>query len=182
MSFKLKNIKMKTLTPLPLVLLLFFINVGLVQSQENTNTGTKGIKEIENANKTIENANSSIKNTNQSVKSTVDNSKETIATIGSLFGSKKNKENKKKKDIVAITVQQVNYDTDQLNSLYNTLKKSKGVKNPIKKFSNGTALITVNYKETADMLWQNIPKQERKSFKMIEISDNNIIVQFFEDN
>ncbi|WP_298504742.1 hypothetical protein [uncultured Maribacter sp.] len=166
---------------LPLyALLCMFLNIGLVHSQDNTNTN--GIKEIDNANKTIENANSSIKSTNQSVKNTVDSSKETIATIGSLFGSKKNKENKKSEDIVLITVQQVSYDTEQLNSLYSRITKSKGVKKPIKKFSKGTALITVNYKETADMLWQSIPKQERKFFKMVEISDSNIVVQFYEDN
>ena len=159
-----------------------FLNIGLLHSQENTNSETKGIKEIDNANKTIENANTSIKNTNESVKNTVDSSKETIATIGSLFGSNKNKKNKKKEDMVVITVQQVNYDNTQLNSLYQNLIKSRGVKKPIKKFNNGTASITINYKETADMLWQSIPAKERESFKMIEISDHNIVVQFFEDN
>ncbi len=170
---------MKTLKPL--LLLTLFLNIGTLLAQESNGEQKTEMNEIDKANKAINDANTSIKNTNESVKNTVDSSKETIATIGTIFGSGKKKKKEKNKSNITIGIQQVTYDNENLNSLYNHISKTKGVKAPVKKYSNGSALITVDFKESADALWQSIPKNVRSSFKMIEISDNNIVVQFFDN-
>ncbi|RKR06493.1 hypothetical protein CLV91_3348 [Maribacter vaceletii] len=158
------------------IVLLVNLKVAHAQSSSSNQKQDNGIKEINDANKTITNANSSIEQTNESLKSTINSSKETINTIGSLFGTGDKK--KTPKGTVNITIHNATYDNESIHSLYNHIIKTRGVKKPVKKYNSGLVSILLNYKESADNLWQMVPKSTRNSFKMIEISDNTIVVKY----
>ncbi len=166
---------MKTLKKhLPLIALMAF---GCLWSQEPQKEDKKVIKEVDKINKASEEINATTANTNAAIKSTIVNTKETIDAVGSLFGSGKKKKVKTKGG-VTITIQQIDYDNEHLTQLYNHISKYKGVKKPAKTFSNGQASINVIYKESADALWQGVPKKFRKAFKMLQMDNQSISLQF----
>ncbi len=61
--------------------------------------------------------------------------------------------------------------------MYGYLQKVKGVKKPTKQFKGGSVSIQASYKNGADNLWQSIPADARKGFKLVEITDNTILLQ-----
>ncbi|WP_430968913.1 hypothetical protein [Spongiimicrobium sp. 2-473A-2-J] len=150
-----------------------------IQAQQKKTEDKKVIKEVDEVNKTTEEVNQTAKNTDNAIKSTVENSKETIKTIGSLFGSGKNKGKTagKSKGSITIAVSQVSYDNVHLNRLYSHLSNAKGVKKPTKSFGESQASINLIYKESADALWQGVPKQLRSAFKMLRMDDKSMALE-----
>lgn len=168
---------MNFLRKLMFLLTLIVFNISFSQenpSKEEKAKKNKVLEKVDDTNKTIKNTNETIKNTVQDTKSTVNDLKE---TIGSIF-PRKNKD--KLKRVITIQITQITYGNLHLNNLYNYISKSKGVKKPSKKFENGTALINVNYKKSADDLWQNVPENLRKSFKIVKMNENNIFLNLIE--
>lgn len=121
--------------------------------------------------KKIEEANETVENTNNAVKESIETSKSALKTIGDLFGkNKKDKKNKLKGD-VNIIIQQITYDNENLNAVYKSISDIKGVKNPIKSFSEGVATLSFDTKDNADTLWQQVSKDLRDEFKLIEVDE-----------
>ncbi len=160
-------------------LLIGLFAFGSLWSQQEPSEEKKVIKEVDQVNRASDEINQTATNTTTAVKSTVANTKETLKEVGSLFGSG-TKKNTKSKGVVEITIQQIDYDNEYLNQLYQQITKQKGVKKPTKVFSNGKVVINVNYKEGADALWQRIPKQVRSAFKMTQMETQSISLQLGE--
>ena len=170
---------MKTLkTSLIIVAFLSFSCLWAQERQkEEKEEDKKVIKEVDKINRASDEINATAANTSTAVKSTVANTKETVKAVASLFGTGKKKE-AKVKGSVTITIVEVDYDNDYLTKLYNHIAKYKGVKKPAKTFSNGQAAIKVSYKESADALWQGVPKEVRKGFKMLQMDNQLISLKF----
>ena len=152
-----------------------FCQYGFCQSRD------REVDEIEKETKItkdIDDVNDDIKNANSAVKGTVADSKETFnelkGTIESLFGSGAGKNGK---SVISIHIPSVDYDNENLNQMYGQLVKVKGVKKPSKNFKNGSVSIQASYKNGADDLWQSIPFEARKGFKLLEISDDTILLK-----
>ncbi len=155
-----------------LVILILFSQLELFSQTRNEQKPkeNKVTKEVNKANQTV-------KNTNESVKNTITTSKETIGELKETFGILFPKKNKNKaKGIVSIQITQVEYDNVDLNKLYKFISNTKGVKKPSKSFENNHVLITVNYKKSIDNLWQSVPENIRKAFKVVKISENNLFL------
>ncbi len=167
---------MKTIKKVWLVMLLFA--VGNTWSQEQQAKEKRTIKEVDQVQKTSEEINETTAATTAAVKSTVANTKETLKEVGSLFGSGKNKKDRKNKEQVMITIQQIDYDNDYLAQLYDYIEQQKGVKNPSKTYSKGHASISITFKEGADALWQTVPKQVRNAFELITMDRKSVLLQF----
>lgn len=161
-----KLVKVTVLT----MLVLSYTSFAQTQQQEEENK-PKVVKEVENANKSVKQASQTTKETVQTTKETVADLKE---TVGMIF-PKKNKTNKTK-DIVLIHIGQIEYGNENLNALYKAITKTKGIKDPSKTFNNSTAEISATYKKSAEDLWQSIPENVRKSFKIKSISESNISI------
>lgn len=148
-------------------------------TQQDTSTTNRRVTKVDKANEQVDDVNTGINNTNESLDNTVNSSKETVAnvkeTFTSIFGTGKKKNTEKQLVIIQIT--NVTYDDEGLTQFYNRAKKVRGVKNPSKTFKAGNALIELEYKKGADALFQEIPKNIRSSFKIIEISDTSILLQ-----
>ncbi|WP_139278137.1 hypothetical protein [Pseudozobellia thermophila] len=140
------------------------------EGQANQNT----IKEVEQINQASEEISATASNTTDAVKSTVSNSREALNEIKSLFGPGKTK---RAKGTVTIGIAPITYDDPDLNALYEHIIGVKGAKSPNKNFSNGSVTITVEYKDKADALWQSLPTGVRSPFKMVQMSDDQIVVQ-----
>jgi len=162
---------MKTAKTFLFVLMLCFFQLSISQ------TRTEKKKESNKVSNKIDKTNDDIQETNASVKNSVKDSKETIDelkdTFNSLFGSG----NDKSKYVVTIQIPAIEYDNEGLNVLYSDILKVKGVKNPSKSFKNGNVSIKTTYKMGADALWQSIPLEDRKLFKLVQISDTNVLLQ-----
>lgn len=159
-----------------LLFIAFFSVVGYSQEEKETN---KVKKEVDKVSKTSEEINETTEATNKAIQGTVENTKQTIQTIGSLFGSGKNKD--KNKADVSLIIKEVAYDDNILNSLFSKLSDTKGVKKASKSFSKGTATINIDSKETADAIWLQVPKEIRSSFQLEEISETTVSLTLIQD-
>lgn len=173
---------MKNINTLFVCLLACFVyTTSFAQTTEDTpdtpEEEKRTIKEVDQINQASDEINETVANTNVALKSTVENSKEAINTLGSIFKSDKKDKKNKSKGSITITVQQIAYDSDELSALYEKIAKLKEVKKSSKNYSNGIATISVDSKENADAIWQAVPKALRSPFKMIQISDTDIIVE-----
>ncbi len=152
---------------------LFSLNQIICQGEKKDDNQ---VKEISKVDKTTEEIKETTENTNDAINSTVKNSKETLKTIGSIFGSgKKNKT--KTKGTVVVDIQQITYNDQRLGKLYSYLTDAKGVKKASRSFTDGNASITITFKESADHLWQAVPTEIQSMFKMVEMSENRMLLQ-----
>jgi flagellum-specific peptidoglycan hydrolase FlgJ len=113
-----------------------------------------------------------VKQTSNETKDAVQTTKETLKDIGSIFKSKKDKT----KQTVLIVVNNIEYGNTNLNVLQKSVKTSKSVKNITKKYQNNTATFLVEYKKSADELWQTLPEKVVNNFKIIAIEENSISI------
>lgn len=87
-------------------------------------------------------------------------------SMHSLFGGKK--------DTIQILVSDVDYDDANLSLLKESLKKIKGSKLVNMQYKSSNAILDVAYKGSSTELWDQIPDNSKKAFKIIEVNDNNI--------
>lgn len=69
-------------------------------------------------------------------------------------------------------VMNVDYDDSDLAQLKNCLKNYKGVKSLSAQYKSGNEIITVTYKDVSTSLWDNLPANIKKPFKLTEATDN----------
>lgn len=87
-------------------------------------------------------------------------------SMHSLFGSKK--------DTIQIFVSEVEYDDANLSLLKESLKKIKGGKFVNMQYKSSNAVLEVSYKGSSTELWDQIPADSKKAFKIVEVNDNNM--------
>jgi hypothetical protein len=87
-------------------------------------------------------------------------------SMNSLFGNKK--------DTIQIFISDVDYDDANLSALKESLKKIKGGKFVTMQYKASNAVLEVSYKGSSTELWDQIPVDSRKAFKIIEANDYNM--------
>jgi hypothetical protein len=75
-------------------------------------------------------------------------------------------------------IQNIEYDDNNLSVLKDYLKKTKGVKAVLMQYKAATALVEVMFKGKSTELWDELPKESKEPFKLIEANDNNITLQY----
>ena len=84
-------------------------------------------------------------------------------SMNQLFGNKK--------DTIQIFIADVDYDDINLSALKESLKKIKGGKFVTMHYKASNAVLEVCYKGSSSELWDQIPVDSRKAFKITEASD-----------
>lgn len=79
-----------------------------------------------------------------------------------------------KKDTIQIFVSDVDYDDANLAMLKESLKKIKGGKFVNMQYKTSNAVLEVSYKGSSTQLWDEIPVDSKKGFKIVEANDNNL--------
>jgi hypothetical protein len=87
-------------------------------------------------------------------------------SMNSLFGSKK--------DTIQIFISDVDYDDANLTLLKESLKKIKGGKFVNMQYKASNAVLEVSYKGNSTELWDQLPSDSKKAFKIIEANDNSM--------
>ena len=85
---------------------------------------------------------------------------------------------KARRDTISIMIQNIEYDDNNLSVLKDYLKKTKGVKAVLMQYKAATALVEVMFKGKSTELWDELPKESKEPFKLIEANDNNITLQY----
>jgi hypothetical protein len=105
-------------------------------------------------------------NSSDSFSNAVDNLK---TSFGNVFGSKR--------DTVTITVANIDYDDSNLTALKENIKMIKDVKSVSMQYKSGAAKVFVLYKGVATDLWDKLPAEIKKPFKLTDAGNNNIALQ-----
>ncbi|MGZ3939176.1 MAG: hypothetical protein ACXVLT_11010 [Flavisolibacter sp.] len=79
-----------------------------------------------------------------------------------------------KKDTIQIFVSDVEYDDANLTDLKESLKKIKGGKLVNMQYKASNAVLEVCFKGKSTQLWDEIPAESKKGFKILEANDNNL--------
>jgi len=87
-------------------------------------------------------------------------------SMNSLFGYKR--------DTIQIFVSEVDYDDANLSLLKESLKKLKGGKFVNMQYKSSNAVLEVSFRGNSTQLWDEIPIDSKKGFKIVEANDNNI--------
>jgi hypothetical protein len=133
-----------------ITLLTLLLSAGVV-AQTKTTTSTS---------KTSGNSSDSLKQAMANLKS----------SFNGLFGGKR--------DTIVITITNIDYDDANLVTLKENLKSFKGVKSVTMQYKSSNAIIEVLYKGVATDLWDQLPPNTKKPFKMLEASDYSISLQY----
>jgi len=79
-----------------------------------------------------------------------------------------------KKDTIQIFISDVDYDDANLSLLKESLKKIKGGRFVNMQYKASNAILEVSFKGSSTQLWDEIPADSRKAFKIVEANDNNL--------
>lgn len=90
------------------------------------------------------------------------------SSMNNLFGSKK--------DTVALIISNVEYDDPGLELLKEDIKKLKGAKFLGMQFKSSIARLDISYKGKPTELWDILPEETRKSFKIVEANETNLLL------
>lgn len=85
---------------------------------------------------------------------------------------------KARRDTISIMIQNIEYDDNNLSVLKEYLKKTKGVKAVLMQYKAATAMMEVMFKGKSTELWDELPRESKEPFKLIEANDNNITLQY----
>jgi hypothetical protein len=107
-----------------------------------------------------------LSNTSDSLKMAVTDIKTSFNT---LFGNKR--------DTIAILIRDIDYDDESLALLKETIKKLKGVRSVEMRYKSASAMLAVSYKGKSTDLWDQLPVDARKAFKLVEAGDNTLTLQ-----
>lgn len=77
-----------------------------------------------------------------------------------------------KKDTIQIFVSDVEYDDANLTDLKESLKKVKGGKFVNMQYKASNAVLEVCFKGNSTQLWDELPADSKKGFKILEANDN----------
>jgi hypothetical protein len=87
-------------------------------------------------------------------------------SMNSIFGSKK--------DTIQIFISDIEYDDANLSLLKESLKKIKGGKFVTMQYKSSNAILEVSFKGSSTELWDQIPADSKKSFKIVEANDHDM--------
>ena len=153
------------------LLILLWVNSSRAQS--------KTAKTVQTANNSMTKTANDVNATGSAVNSTADatvNSAKSIVNaknaIGSLFKSKKSSNQ------IVIAIAGIEFEDENLTVLKDGISKAKGVKSASAEYKSGTATIEISYKGKPSELWQDVSKDAKKSFKLVEMGDDNIILEY----
>lgn len=82
------------------------------------------------------------------------------------------------KDTTTIMISGIDYGDSNLSVLKDNLKKMKGIKSVITQFQSNTITLKVPFKGKSTDLWDKLSLYSKTPFKVIEATDNNIIVEY----
>lgn len=91
------------------------------------------------------------------------------SSMNHLFGSKK--------DTVELLISDVEYDDPGVSQLKESLKKLKGAKFLGMQFKSAVVRIDVSYKGKSTELWDGLPEETRRPFKIVEASEKNLLLE-----
>jgi hypothetical protein len=91
-------------------------------------------------------------------------------SMNSLFGGKR--------DTIAIAIRGIDYDDANLNLLKEDLKKMKGVKSLSLQYKSSNAILQMSYKGRSTDLWDQLPAEARKPFKIVEADDSFLTLAY----
>jgi len=164
--------KMKSQKQIIVLLMLLVFSTTLSQHR-NSRTKideNKISSKIDDTNKEINDVNESVENSTKTIERTTETLEETWGVIKGKFGGKKSKNN------ISIIIRPISYDNEHLNNLYRHISKASGVKKSTKSYNANVISISLDCKNTADDIWQDVPKNIRSNFKIVEIGEKNIIL------
>jgi hypothetical protein len=144
---------------------LFFLSPQLTNAQVTRTSSTQ----TNQAKSTTQTTNTNQKpvtmsQTADSIKYAVNDLKKSMNT---LFHSNK-------KDTIQIFISDVDYDDANLSLLKESLKKIKGGRFVNMQYKASNAILEVSFKGSSTQLWDEIPADSRKAFKIVEANDNNL--------
>ena len=84
-------------------------------------------------------------------------------------------------DTTTIMISNIDYEDSNLNMLKENLKKIKGVKAVSMQYKSSNVVLRVPYKGKPTDLWDKLPSSCKNPFKIVEASDNSILLKFKND-
>ena len=84
-------------------------------------------------------------------------------------------------DTTTIMISNIDYEDSNLNMLKENLKKIKGVKAVSMQYKSSNVVLRVPYKGKPTDLWDKLPSSCKNPFKIVESSDNSILLKFKND-
>ncbi len=84
----------------------------------------------------------------------------------------------RKSDSMTIIIADIDYDNNHLTQLKEGIKKLKNVRSLVMRYSGTTATMEIMYKGKPTELWDNLPATTKSSFKISELGDKNIILNY----
>ena len=84
----------------------------------------------------------------------------------------------RKSDSMTIEVAGIEYDNSQLTQLKDGIKKLKSVRSLVMRYAGTTATMEIMFKGKPTDLWDNLPATTKSSFKISEIGDKNIKLNY----
>jgi hypothetical protein len=86
------------------------------------------------------------------------------------------------KDTTLIQISNIEYEDPNLTNLKECLKKLKGVKTVSMQYSASNVILKIPFRGKPTDLWDELPAPSKAPFKLIEASDNEIMLKFKNDN
>lgn len=154
--------KVYTLYFIATLLLSQFVNAQTTRANSTQSHQAKGNAQT-NQNTSHAQKQPTMSQTADSLKFAVNDFKK---SMNSLFGGKK--------DTIQILIPEVEYDDAHLSLLKESLKKIKGGRFVNMQYKSSNAILEVSYKGSSTELWDQLPDDSKKAFKIVEMNDNNM--------
>ncbi len=84
----------------------------------------------------------------------------------------------RRNDSMTIEIAGIEYDNSHLTQLKDGIKKLKNVRSLAMRYSETTATMEIIYKGKPTDLWDNLPATTKSSFKISELCDKNIKLDY----
>jgi hypothetical protein len=168
--------KMYHLYFIQLLLCLSLTVHAQTKSASTVNTQTKPVSTVATQTKTSTSANTASRPVSSQARPSFSSASDSIkyaindfkSSVNNLFGSKK--------DTIDLVISNVEYDDAGLEGLKENVKKIKGARFLGMQFKASVAKIELSFKGKPTELWDQLPADIRKPFKILEVTDNNLIL------
>jgi hypothetical protein len=157
---------MKAYTLYLIAMILLLTQIVNAQATRTTSTQNNQAKGVTPASQTTSRQNQkpvTMSQATDSIKYAVNDFKK---SMNSIFGNKK--------DTIQIFISAVEYDDANLSLLKESLKKIKGGRFVNMQYRASNAVLEVSFKGNSTQLWDEIPADSKKAFKIVEANDNNL--------